>query len=77
MDFGGKTLKFTKIVNFEDKTLIFFPAKAEMLLFSNLNKGGHQVGQGGRYYTLKFRLDFHTNKNIFEFQIKIASSCPP
>ena len=30
-----------KIVNFEDKILIFFPVKAEMMLFPNLKKGGH------------------------------------
>ena len=33
-------------------TLIFFPAKAEMLYFSNLKKGGQKGGQGRRYFTL-------------------------
>ena len=35
-------------------TLIFFPVKAEMLLFSNLTSGGHQGGHGITYFILKF-----------------------
>ena len=32
-------------------TLIFFPVKAEMLYFSNLEKGGQKGGQGRPYFT--------------------------
>ena len=32
--------------------LIFFPAKAEMLNFSDLEKGGQKGGQGRLYFTL-------------------------
>ena len=46
--------KNSKIVNFRDKILIFFPVKAEMLLFSNLTSGGHQGGHGTIYFDLKF-----------------------
>ena len=34
--------------------LIFFPVKAEMLLFSNLASGGHLGGRGTTYFNVKF-----------------------
>ena len=48
-----------------------------MLLFTNLIKGGHQGGQGGRYFMLKSRISFEKNKTETKFQHEIASPLSP
>ena len=52
-------------------TLIFFPVKAEMLLFSNLTSGGHQGGHRTIYFDLKFWKFCFFLKIMMAFKIKI------
>ena len=55
--------------------LIFFPAKAEILYFSNLKKGGHKGGQGRPYFTLNDSVHLKmTNFIIFEPYCVIQST---
>ena len=76
-DFVALNVGKPKTVSFGNKILLFFPVKAEMLLFSNLNKGGHQGGQGGRYFDLKFENLFIFVKIETKFQSIIASPLSP
>ena len=52
-----------------------------ILLFSNLNQGGHQGGQGERYFSLKLPKFFICvkigGKNQDEVNIKYCPRCPP
>ena len=52
-------------------TLIFFPVKAEMLLFSKLTSVGHQGGHGKIYFNLKFWKFWFFFKIMMSFKTKI------
>ena len=51
--------------------IIFFPVKAEMLLFSNLTSGGHQGGHGTIYFNLKFWKFCFFSKIMMSLKTKI------
>ena len=52
MDFDGQTLKFTKIVNFEDKTLIFSSESWDVAFFKSEQRGTLR-GTGGTLFYIK------------------------
>merc|ERR1711951_191306 len=54
--------------------LIFFPVKAEMLLFSNFTSGGHQGGHAFKNFGFERHHNFQKKTKISKFQIKI--DCP-
>ena len=55
---------WTKKLTKRDKKLIFFPVKAEMLLFSILMSGGHLGGHLDVYSTLKLRVNSVKKRKI-------------
>ena len=55
-------------------TLIFFPVKAEMLLFSNFTSGGHQGGHPFPNFGFERHHNFQKKAKFSKFQIKI--DCP-
>ena len=63
---------WTKKLTKKDKKLIFFPVKAEMLLFSILMSGGHLGGHLDVYSTLKLSVYSVKNRKSAKFQSKIA-----
>ena len=62
---------WTKKLTKKDKKQIFFPVKAEMLLFSILMSGGHLGRHLGVYSTLKLRVNSVKNRKNAKFQSKI------
>ena len=55
-------------------TLIFFPVKAEVLLFSNFTSGGHQGGHPFQNFGFERHHDFEKKSKFSKFQIKIDCS---
>eukprot|EP00493_Phyllostaurus_siculus_P023801 UN24137 len=58
-------------------TLIFFPVKAEVLLFSNFTSGGHQGGRPFQNFGFERHHDFEKKSKFSKFQIKIDGSVSP
>ena len=57
--------------------LIFFPVKAEMLYFSNLEKGGQKGGHRMAYFTWSSRHKIENFQNLQSFQFKLGHSVAP
>ena len=76
-EFKASHVDNRKIWSKKDTSMIFFPVKAEMLLFSNLELRGPPGGPGLRYFDLKFLLFWLFSKNIKLFQTKRAKLRAP
>ena len=56
-------------------TLIFFPVKAEMLLFSNFTSGGHQGGHPFQNFGFERHHNFQKKSKIFKISNQNRLSC--
>ena len=69
---------FAKIMAIDREALFFFfPAKAELEYFSNIDKGGHKGGQGKLYFTLKYHQKNDFFQKMIDFQTEIACQVAP